>query len=1858
MIYLATDWHLWEYSKNLGCYVKCKDYNYKLQYTKDTMQAGDLLIYLGDLTDDEFHAGEKLKGLLSDIAGDKILVRGNNDTLPDEVYKDAGFSLVADVCTMANIIFSHRPLHVGPLQINIHGHLHGHNNEHLTPQNIDVRSIDTPIVLIDQLLAGNEPDYNISIDEEFWKAVSPTHDVVSGDVVDITDLYVNHDDVPRIDESVFRADNEMDVFDFLESVEAGVAPITETRKEYLNKLSHMAESYFSSSPASEIGPIEETLEHFFGARPKTERGGMVTLYHGTPHGDLLEIKPVSLNVGTRLSKPRTSSFWSDDPDIAACMGVWSFLASVEDPEAEVSVMYIDFKTKNIHLVDTEYKRVEEFLRRRRITVTVYRATVPSRYVGKGHDPSLPEFTVDIVVKPHAKKTLKPDDIMKYLVPQSWSSMRNIVGDNVGMLVSPRKVPLMDKLIYHKDFRKTYRNMKYDMGFGEYVGRANQEKGYTPIQETLFDGFEDTGDYETDDDVSRAKQDPDYKPVYRVRFRKKVNNGVPENTPTIDETLECRLTKGFGKSITLYQGTLLDDLACHREPYRTAEQTSNDFAAYNEDSCELVECAYEIPLAQPLMAPVITEALNEYREIHIKEPNFIEEAAGRRATVNVNAGQFDKVHARQRRAKAAEDPLRESSPFEGMLKSIKVDKKKSMIIIKGIDYRKMLARIRNMYDTRRVTKIFDPEYTPWSMYLYNSEQIEKKDLKIKSLQVPLFFALELQQILYDLGDYYQLEFYSQLADDLAKKTWIGNVNKPVTAKEIKLNKIKNLFTIKPLDYQAAYVAEYFSITRRFNLDGHILTFKPGHGKTFTATMIAEAAPDVDQIVVVCPNTLKENWANEIKGYYKKYANNENAWKNDVYVYGVSPTSVNKNNAKWIIVNQESIPKVYEFVHHDNVMIIVDECQYFRNYESGRSKNLLKLKKITNATEVLLMSGTPIHATPDEALTALLMIDPMMNLELAKIYKSAFTVNNTVIERAVNARFGIVMYDTPYDVLDLPEKKITSLKLPLKDDQKFLLNNVEHAVSEAYAKHYAELGKKAGEYKKDFIAVLNRYSNADPTENTLYLQFIENGGSYLSIHESKHDFYSQFINTHIYPNVPPTDIKRVKLVVANYVYMSAKARGLAMGEVMPPLYNEVNIRLWDDHEDQFIEAIENNLKKTLIFSPYVDVVYHIADRLKVRGVDNVCITGSVKKNRMALINKFRYTDGVDVMVATHNVAGTGLTLVEASQVFFFGVPFRSAEFDQAADRVYRIGQTSTVNIIKVLLESSVERASNITTRQNAIMEWSREMSGAYTRGARQWLDYQKGVVTETAAYDMVLDETFTHCECLRDAIDNVFLHNALVTLWVPDVNDDNEPCERAIYHGEAWRIPEEYLGYDIISIADIVDDEHIGYINVKIESHVAHSVEEATAIQRACAQYDEYNADPMFGKETMNNQWDSDYDDSFANDEVEFNESAVFSEKDIKLNLDNWKPGKHNILFVTGLSGSGKTTLSGKYVKKYRAELFELDGIFYEYDTSSAKILSRLKEEDREYAKHKMYDPVTGKQFDRWISTVIRYMHEDSKTLYVVEGLQLYSGRFDLVDLSSDPVIILGTSALKSMYRRLKRSSPGDRRADITKLYDLIKYYARENDNLDRYRSNVKKHRIAESWEDSMPTDVDGGGAPHLDGTHATLLEPTDATIGDVFADYNDPITDIDFVEAAAAPVLEKRDVIIQLNDNGSLYYMADDLKFFASWLKMLYIRAVSALNTARVDAVAIANIKAIISWLTKLIISADPNVTVVPDAQLVVNTAEKLLKLYAKRAQDIGITWTYASSLIDPIFAKMSEEISSPVIVNMALGKKAIRITMM
>lgn len=155
-IWLTTDWHLITYDKKTGAISKRPNYDEIIE-TFSQISEDDLIINLGDLIDseveDQYHL-EMLRKALSKIKAHKILIRGNNDVLPNTFYTDTlGIEVFIDGNSFRykDILFSHA-CEENDVRINVHGHSHFSCRYYLiSPTNqVDIFNINrTPILFSD-----------------------------------------------------------------------------------------------------------------------------------------------------------------------------------------------------------------------------------------------------------------------------------------------------------------------------------------------------------------------------------------------------------------------------------------------------------------------------------------------------------------------------------------------------------------------------------------------------------------------------------------------------------------------------------------------------------------------------------------------------------------------------------------------------------------------------------------------------------------------------------------------------------------------------------------------------------------------------------------------------------------------------------------------------------------------------------------------------------------------------------------------------------------------------------------------------------------------------------------------------------------------------------------------------------------------------------------------------------------------------------------------------------------------------------------------------------------------------------------------------------------------------------------------------------------------------------------------------------------------------------------------------------------------------------------------------------------------------------------------------------------------------
>lgn len=121
---------------------------------------------------------------------------------------------------------------------------------------------------------------------------------------------------------------------------------------------------------------------------------------------------------------------------------------------------------------------------------------------------------------------------------------------------------------------------------------------------------------------------------------------------------------------------------------------------------------------------------------------------------------------------------------------------------------------------------------------------------------------------------------------------------------------------------------------------------------------------------------------------------------------------------------------------------------------------------------------------------------------------------------------------------------------------------------------------------------------------------------------------------------------------------------------------------------LHSIRAKGEKALIFTRSLNMQQILASVIEAEfGIEVDIINGATSRRgdtkggsrtRKNLISRFRESPGFNLLVLSPDVAGIGLTLVEANHVIHYGRWWNPAREEQATDRVYRIGQKRDVHV----------------------------------------------------------------------------------------------------------------------------------------------------------------------------------------------------------------------------------------------------------------------------------------------------------------------------------------------------------------------------------------------------------------------------------------------------------------------------------------------------------------------------------------------------------------------------------------------------
>jgi len=445
---------------------------------------------------------------------------------------------------------------------------------------------------------------------------------------------------------------------------------------------------------------------------------------------------------------------------------------------------------------------------------------------------------------------------------------------------------------------------------------------------------------------------------------------------------------------------------------------------------------------------------------------------------------------------------------------------------------------------------------------------------------------------------------------------------------------------------------------------------GLGKTIQAIGLVNLNPDIRRVLVICPASLRLNWAREFKKW-------------DVggrSIGAVIGSSLRKATARqyvaegirlgsgWldtdvVIINYDIIGRYLERIHNTQWdLLVVDEAHYLKNWKARRTANILgrahkdetKRKLPIAAGRRLFLTGTPIQNRPIELWSLANALDPGLFprfMEYALRYCAArqkhlgkrkfwdFTGSSNLEELGRMIRESFFIRRLKKDVLtELPPKVRQIVALP----------------------------------SDDLWGLVQR-------EREMYD----------SSSEDVERIKEELVNL-------PEDSEQYTVAVRQL----REAEAVLFTE-MSLVRHEVGIEkapLAVDH----IKGILAQVDKLVVFAHHKDVVECLVSGLAGYGV--VSITGSTPiSERQAAVDAFQNDNQTRVFVGNIMAAGTGITLTAASVVVFVELDWVPGIMSQAEDRLHRISQQETVLVQYIVLDGSLDaRLANTLIEKQAVLD----------------------------------------------------------------------------------------------------------------------------------------------------------------------------------------------------------------------------------------------------------------------------------------------------------------------------------------------------------------------------------------------------------------------------------------------------------------------------------------------------------------------------------------------------------------------------
>lgn len=432
---------------------------------------------------------------------------------------------------------------------------------------------------------------------------------------------------------------------------------------------------------------------------------------------------------------------------------------------------------------------------------------------------------------------------------------------------------------------------------------------------------------------------------------------------------------------------------------------------------------------------------------------------------------------------------------------------------------------------------------------------------------------------------------------------------------------------------------------------LLADEMGLGKTPTAIGAIHRLwkeGEVKKVLVVCPSSLKYQWADEIQkftdhkgividGTPKQRKNQYEEWQaGDAYLFAITNYELVRNDIELLLELK------YQAV-------ICDEVHRIKNWKSKTSQCIKQL----DAPYKFGLTGTPMQNIPEELWNIMDWINPMI---LGNFW--AFDRRYIVRADKFNQKNVIIGYKrlgelrrriSPYmlrrmkaDVApELPEMIFHTYHVEMTPEQRALQEIIQ----------------------EDFMELLKRMDNRDIALSEDAQQDDTKQGQIMG-------YYNLLVGCADSPQL---------FHMSDSPMVQRYARHVKLGATSPKIRELVEICK---------EQLEQGNHKVVIFTQFERMQQLIVKELrKIGGVE--ILNGKMKPfERQAAVDRFKYNNDVNFFVTT-DAGNYGINLQFSNVLINVDLPWNPAIYDQRNGRVHRIGSPHhRVNIIDLITKDSID------------------------------------------------------------------------------------------------------------------------------------------------------------------------------------------------------------------------------------------------------------------------------------------------------------------------------------------------------------------------------------------------------------------------------------------------------------------------------------------------------------------------------------------------------------------------------------------